>query len=123
MLLGDMIMRILAVLVALLIGTATAFAADPVGTYEVNGSNPGSGSHYRGSVTVTRTGDTYRVVWDVGGTRYIGTGIGDKDFLAVSYHSGNSTGLALYGADGGNWTGVWTYAGSRRVGAEIWKRR
>ena len=116
-------MRILAVLFALLIGTTVAFAADPVGTYTVTGSNPSDGSHYRGTVTVTRTGDTYRVVWKIGNARYEGTGLGDKDFLAVSYASGHSSGLALYGADGGNWDGVWTYAGSRKVGAETWKRQ
>jgi hypothetical protein len=41
----------------------------------------------------------------------------------VSYRSGNDTGLALYGADGGNWTGIWTYAGGRQVGPEAWKRQ
>ena len=50
------------------------------------------------------------------------TGIGNKDFLAVSYKSGNDTGLALYGADGGNWTGIWTYSGGKQVGPEVWKR-
>jgi hypothetical protein len=58
----------------------------------------------------------------VGSTRYIGTGIGDKNFIAVSYKSGSDTGLALYGADGGNWTGVWTYASGRAIGAEVWRR-
>ena len=44
-------------------------------------------------MTVRKTGETYSVVWVVGGTRYIGTGIGNKDFIAVSYRSGNNTGL------------------------------
>jgi hypothetical protein len=115
-------MRILAVIAALFISTAAAFAADPVGSYDVTGSNPNGGAKYHGTVVVTRTGQTYRVVWQIGNERYIGTGIGDKDFLAVSYRSGNDSGLALYGADGGNWAGVWTYAGSRQIGAELWKR-
>ena len=107
---------------AALVWSAAAFAAEPVGTYSVEGTNPGSGSPYRGTVSVERTGQTYRVIWVVGGTRYIGTGIGNKDFIAVSYRSGSDTGLALYGADGGNWAGVWTYAGGRQVGSEVWKR-
>ena len=73
---------------AALTWSATAFAADPVGTYDVQGSNPGGGSSYRGTVTVEKTGETYRVVWVVGGTRYVGTGIGNREFLAVSYRSG-----------------------------------
>ena len=105
-----------------MLSAAAAFAADPVGSYTVEGNNPGGGSHYSGTVTISRTGDTYRVVWVVGSTRYVGTGIGDKDFIAVSYRSGNDTGLALYGSDGGNWKGLWTYAGGREVGTEIWKR-
>ena len=108
---------------ALLLWTATAFAADPVGSYSIEGTNPGNGARYDGTVEITKTGETYRVIWVVGGTRYVGTGIGNKDFIAVSYRSGNDTGLALYGADGGNWAGVWTYAGGREVGSEIWHRQ
>jgi hypothetical protein len=114
--------QLIAISAAALLWSATAFAADPVGSYSVEGSNPGGGGGYTGEVTVTKTGETYRVVWVVGGTRYIGTGIGNKDFIAVSYRSGNDTGLALYGADGGNWTGIWTYAGGKQVGPELWKR-
>lgn len=116
-------MRTLVVVVALLCSTVLAIAADPVGSYRVTGTNPGNGSSYHGTVTVTRTGKTFRVVWVVGGERYFGTGIGSHEGLAVSYQSGNSSGLALYGADGGNWEGVWTYSGGRDLGTEVWKRR
>ena len=118
-------MRHLAVLAcaALTLSCAAALAAEPTGSYRVEGTNPGSGSTYSGTVTVEKTGETYRVIWVVGGTRYVGTGIGNKDFIAVSYRSGNETGLALYGEDGGNWSGIWTYAGGRQVGAERWQRR
>ena len=116
-------MRFLLAVAALLCSTILAFAADPVGRYSIVGTNPGSHSQYHGRVTVERTGKTYRVVWVVGGTRYVGTGIGTREGLAVSYRSGNSSGLALYGADGGNWDGVWTYSGGRDIGTEVWKRR
>lgn len=115
--------HLLAVAAALLWSAVAAFAADPVGTYNVEGTNPGDKSSYKGTVTITKTGETYRVIWIVGGTRYIGTGIGNKDFIAVSYKSGDSSGLALYGADGGNWAGVWTYSGGDKMGAEFWKRQ
>jgi hypothetical protein len=107
---------------ALLWSAITAFAADPVGRYSLEGANPGGGSSYGGTVSVEQTGETYRVIWVVAGTRYVGTGIGNRDFIAVSYRSGSDTGLALYGADGGNWKGIWTYANGRTVGAEVWKR-
>jgi hypothetical protein len=106
-----------------LIFTSITASADPVGRYTVEGKNPGGGSSYSGTVSVEKSGETYRVVWDVGGTRFIGTGVGNKDFLAVSYRSGNSTGLALYGSEGANWTGIWAYADGRELGAERWTPR
>ena len=114
-------MRALFVAAALLWSVAAAFAADPVGSYDVQGQSP-DGSKYSGTVTVTQTGQTYRVVWKIGNTRYNGTAIGDKNFLAVSYTSGDQSGLALYGADGGNWKGIWTSAGGTKLGAELWSR-
>jgi hypothetical protein len=116
-------MRLLTVsAAAVLLSAATAFAADPVGRYTVQGANPGNTGKYSGTVSVEKTGETYRVIWVVAGTRYVGTGIGNKDFIAVSYKSGSDTGLALYGASGGNWTGIWTYAGGKEVGPEVWMR-
>jgi hypothetical protein len=115
-------MRLLAAAVSLVLLASSAWAVHE-GEYDVEGTNPGSGSGYSGTVRVSRTGETYNVVWTVGGTRYVGTGIGNKDFLAVSYRSGNSTGLALYGQADGSWQGIWTYAGSREVGTERWTPR
>ena len=114
-------MRIFIVAVALL-WSAVAFAADPAGSYDVQGTSP-DGSTYKGTATVTQTGQTFKVIWEIGNDKYTGTGIGDKDFLAISYTSGSESGLALYGADGGNWKGVWTYAGGTKMGSEIWKRQ
>jgi hypothetical protein len=104
--------------------SAVAALAEPTGTYRVAGSNPTDGSKYSGTVTVQKTGDTYKVTWVISGSQYDGTGIGFNDFLAVSYASGSDTGLALYGqqADGG-WKGVWTYAGSRKLGVETWTKQ
>jgi len=116
-------MRILTMTATAAIMFATAaFAGNPVGKYAVEGKNPDGKSGYTGTVVVEKTGDTYKVTWVVGGATYIGTGIGDKNFLAVSYKSGNNTGLALYGEDGASWAGVWTYHSGRTVGAEIWTR-
>ena len=100
----------------------TAALADPVGRYDVQGTNP-SGTTYSGTVTVQKTGDTFKVVWNIGGTQYTGTAIGNDDFLAVSYVSGGSTGLALFGEEGDEWKGIWTYAGGTKVGAEVWTKK
>jgi len=105
--------------------SAVAAIADPVGQYTTQGSNPGKpSSTYSGTVKVQRTGDTYQVTWDIEGQIYTGTGIGSKDFLAVSYRSGNETGLALYAQQpNGTWEGIWTYAGGRSIGTDRWTPR
>jgi hypothetical protein len=124
---GVPMLRKLIVIAALVLSAmadgSPAFAGDPVGTYSVTGSNPGGRGRYSGSVTVERTGDTFRVTWDIGNQTYIGTGIGSEKGIAVTYRSGNQTGLAIYGATGNNWEGVWTYTGGREVGGEVWTRR
>src|SRR5665213_587936 len=107
--------------VAILISTA-AFAGDPAGSYNVHGSNPGNGNKYSGTVQVEKTGDTYRVTWDIGGSTYVGTAIASTAGIAVTYRSGNATGLAIYSAKGDDWEGVWAYAGSKQIGGEAWIR-
>lgn len=103
-------------------GPALALAADPVGHYSVEGTNPDGHGTYSGEVAVTKTGDTYKIVWKIGGEEYVGTAVGDSKFLGMSYKSGDETGLALYGDSGSGWTGIWTYAGSRTLGTERWTR-
>ncbi len=114
--------KLLIVVTAILLSVAAALA-EPVGKYDVEGTNPGNGNAYAGTVSVDRTGDTYRIVWTIGGTRYVGTGIGDKNFLAVSYRSGNDTGLALYAATNNGWKGIWTYANGTKIGTERWTKQ
>ena len=103
----------------IVLGIASAFAG-PAGKYDVEGTNPGNGKEYSGTVSVERTGDTFKVTWNIGGTRYVGTGIGDKEFLAVSYRAGDYTGLALYAATKDGWKGIWTYADGTKIGSEVW---
>jgi hypothetical protein len=62
-------------LIALVLSTS-ATLADPVGTYEMSGTNPGTGSKHSGTVVVQRTGDTFHVTVTTSGERRFG-GIGD----------------------------------------------
>lgn len=130
--------KILLLAAGFVFAAATAFAA-PTGTFDVIGTNPDNNGEYRGVVTVTRTGQTYRVVWDVQGARFVGTGLGavirnnqiivgpaQKGDVAISvaYVSDSSFGIALYfEQEDGSWEGVWTYGGSERVATENWYRR
>ena len=117
-------MRRFAVAAVLLVLSYGVALADPTGQYAVAGANPGGDGKYSGEVSVEKTGDTYKVVWHIGDDTYIGTGIGSKDFIAISYKSGKDTGLALYAENAdGSWAGFWTYAGGTQIGTERWVRQ
>ena len=116
-------MRPIAFLTAIMIFAAApaALAGSPVGHYAVEGTGTG-GETYSGTVAVTATGDTYHVVWEIGSETFIGTGIGNDSFMAVSYASGSNTGLALYTPHHGDWSGIWAYAGGTTISTENWTR-
>lgn len=53
-------------------------------TYRVNGVNPGGGQ-YSGTLSVTRTGQTWQLHWEVGDTSYDGVGIRSGNRLVVGW--------------------------------------
>lgn len=113
----------------------SAFAG-PEGTYIVEGTDPGNGGKYTGTVTVDRSGQTYSVAWNIGGTEYLGTGLGAANVkgtptmgpasvhdtaIAISYVTKGSFGLTFYvEQSNGQWKGIWTYGGSQQIGTETW---
>ena len=113
--------------------------AGPEGSYTVTGTNPGSGSGYQGSVEVARNGDTYAVLWTVGGVEFVGTGLGasnvggvptmgpasDEDSaIAIGYASQGSFGITFYVEQpDGTWQGIWAYGGATSIGSEVWMPR
>jgi hypothetical protein len=96
--------------------------ADPSGTYKVSGINLDGTTKYDGSVTLTQTGDTFKVVWTFGDTTVTGTAIGNDDVLSVGYASGTNSGVALFTSKDGNWEGVWSYLGQTKLGSEQWSK-
>ena len=125
---------------ALIAAAPTLALADPTGAYNVVGRNADNGSTYRGTVEVSRTGATYKVVWVIAGKESIGTGLGshfdgpgtivtgpasDKDTgLSVGYVNKDSFGIATYYKQpDGTWSGVWTYGGSQHTTSETWTPR
>jgi hypothetical protein len=123
-----------------LIVAPTLALADPTGTYNVVGRSMDDGNTYKGTVEVSRTGATYKVVWLIGGKQSVGTGLGshfqnastvatgpasDKDTgLTVGYLNKDSFGIATYylQADG-SWLGVWASGGSQHLTSETWTRQ
>ncbi|WP_244484274.1 MULTISPECIES: hypothetical protein [unclassified Rhizobium] len=115
---------------------STPALADPVGTYDLVGINPDNGGEYSGTVTVSRNGETYTVVWTIGGAESTGVGLGSKrgssttgaastedDTLAIGYGNGDGFGIATYELQpDGSWKGYWAYSGGEKVSTETWTR-
>ncbi|MCI4663415.1 MAG: hypothetical protein MRY74_01720 [Neomegalonema sp.] len=99
---------------------AAGASAQPIGTFSVDGRNP-NGTSYTGSVTVSRTGGTYKVFWTIGSGSFVGTGVYTKGAFAVAYAGGHS-GVVLYReTEEGVWRGVWAPIGETKTGAETWR--
>lgn len=114
---------------------ATALA-DPAGKYEVRGINPDTSEEYRGTVSVVRTDETYKVEWKIAGQDLTGTGVGiriidgrpvlgpasaDDTGMSVAYGSDGSYGTVVYFEQtDGTWHGIWAYGGWTRISTEEW---
>ncbi len=110
--------RILAAM-AFVCALALGFVAE-ARDFRVQGTDLGGGGAYTGRVSAEVIGNTVKVTWVVGNSRYTGTGVLDGDWLAV-YFTGPTTGVALYRVDDrGAFHGKWTTAGSTQVGTEDW---
>jgi hypothetical protein len=110
--------------------------ADPAGTFDVKGVNPDDGSAYTGKVRVTRTGETYKVVWTIGDKPLTGIGVGMKMIgdrivtgpaspddigLSVAYSSDGTVGTVIYFEQpDGTWHGTWAYDEWNHVSTEDW---
>lgn len=131
--------KIITITITTLITLTLSALAGPEGTFTVRGTNPGGQGEYSGTVSVRQTGQTYSVIWNVGGVKYTGTGLGAENSrgystmgpasssdssIAISYISDGTFGLAYYvEQDDGTWRGIWTYGGSDKIGTEVWTRR
>ncbi len=99
-----------------------AAAADLGGTYAVEGRDP-SGQTYAGEAAVVKRGETYHVLWALGDTRAIGTGLLMGDVFAVTYiiRGVPVPGVAIYDVTKeGKLSGRFTMLGAQVVGDESW---
>ena len=106
----------------LLMMVESAFAGDLAGHYRIEGTNPDGRGMYRGQAVVTHTGAAYQVTWQIGTTRYIGTGIQQAGVFSVMFQPERAPpGIAAYevGVDG-ILTGTWTTLGGKMLGTETW---
>ena len=93
------------------------------GVYTVEGQNPGQPGSYKGEAQIKQTGRTYSVVWRIGQTQQIGTGIVIDNVLSIVFTPVGPArpGVAVYNiTDQKVSGGVWTSLGSQVVAEEIW---
>ncbi len=97
-------------------------SGDLTGSYTIaSSSNPGSTVGYKGTVTLAKSGSTYKVDWAVTNTPpYHGVAIPTGDTLAVGWGAGTEYGVAVYKVAGGTLTGTWaTAASGGATGTEV----
>ncbi len=107
---------------------AAALMAAPLGSagaqerFAVEGTNPDSTKvDYTGEVEVRKTGETWNVVWKVGGDPIEGTGIiMDGTHAAVAGLFEGRPFVFILRKDGAKFVGMWTTAGGTKVGREVW---
>ena len=111
----------LAIGAALTMGTG-AHAID--GVYRVEGHSPGSSDLYKGQAQIKKTGDTYTVVWKIGESGHVGTGILTANVLSVFFQPlarrGSRGSASFRVADDRVVDGTWTVLGGNAVGVERW---
>ena len=94
------------------------------GVYRVEGHAPRSGDIYKGEAQIKKTGDTYTVVWRIGSSGHIGTGILRDNVLSVFFQPldrGSAAGVASFRIiDDKIAQGSWTMLGGKEVGEETW---
>ena len=112
---------LLALLVVISFFTAPVLSAPIEGVYSASGTNPGGRGSYKGTVTISRTHQTYKIVWNVGSV-FIGTGIVTGDTLSVAYTDEHKKwfGIVSYKIfdNGKQLHGEWSAHGGKSVGTE-----
>lgn len=91
-----------------------------IGRYSLDGTNPGSDSHYGGTLTLSAQGDALRAVWETGGDPVQGIGVVADGVLSVAY--GGACGVVAYAPDpeeAGVYQAVWATMNGTGLGVEV----
>ena len=95
-----------------------------VGTYAVEGSCPGQGAIYRGTVTITHPHAVYMVRWNLdSGQSSAGQALEQDGRLAIAYTLDNGGGVMITRPTATGWEGSWALFGSTVACVERWRRR
>jgi TIR domain len=87
------------------------------GVHAVKGLNP-DGTSYQGTLTISKTGQTYQLEWEILGRLIKGIAIKVDDTLFAASAYEGSFGVVSYAFAGSKATGVWTTSGESKLGTE-----
>jgi hypothetical protein len=87
------------------------------GVHAVKGLNP-DGTSYQGTLTISKTGQTYQLQWEILGRLIKGVAIKVDDVLFAASAYEGSFGVVGYTFEGAQAKGVWTTAGESKLGTE-----
>jgi hypothetical protein len=88
------------------------------GVYRVKGVDL-TGQTYQGTLTIERTGEIYRLTWQLETGVITGVGVLRAGVLAASWDEATGTGVVAYTVSpNGTLEGIWTCSGSEQTGTE-----
>ena len=94
------------------------------GLYRIEGHSPGSSDVYKGEAQIKKTGETYTVVWRIGESGHVGTGILTDNVLSVFFQPLDrraAPGVASFHVVNDKVVdGTWSVLGGNAVGSERW---
>ena len=113
-------MRLLTILVATAALAAAPALAEGPGRYAVTGAGPAGHDPYKGTATLSKTGEgTWSIRWQIGKDAYSGAGVGDGRVIAASFKGAGTSGTILFTANpDGSYGGLWAYATGHALGTE-----
>lgn len=87
------------------------------GVHAVKGLNP-DGTSYQGTLTISKTGQTYQLQWEILGRSIKGVAIKVDDVLFAASAYEGSFGVVSYTFEGSEAKGLWTTTGASKLGTE-----
>lgn len=91
------------------------------GSYQIVSARAPDGGSYAGRVTITPTGPSLRLRWEIGAATLEGVGLLEGRVL-VAGRASSGAGVALYHRAGASLEGRWATSRSARLGAETLER-
>jgi hypothetical protein len=117
-----------AAIAASVVTASSAGWAQPVGTFNVIGRNPGASGGppaYTGTIAITANGGSFDVVWTFGSVRVLGRGLFVNGVFSVAYPNRRPAGVAIVSyvaRPDGTWEGRWVLPGNPNFGTELLTR-